>query len=154
MLFAIRSALNAFPLSPALLMLRIALAILFWRSGLTKVATTASGMLPELPPRLATGVVEIFANEYRVPLLPPDIAAMLGAGGELILSALLLFGLFGRFAAAGLLVVTAVIQWVYPGNWSEHLLWAGCLLLLIIRGPGSLSLDRLFWEPPQARFRR
>jgi len=154
MLFAIRSALTALPLSPVLLLLRIGLAMLFWRSGLTKVTTTASGMLPEIPPRLAAGVVDIFANEYRVPLLGPETAAMLGAGGELILSALLLFGLFGRFAAAGLLVVTLVIQWVYPGDWSDHLLWAGGLLLLAIRGPGSLSLDRLFWEPLNPRLRR
>ncbi len=146
MLYAIRAGLEAIPLSLMQLMLRFGIAMIFWRSGLTKVVTNEAGTMPAFPPRLAEGTVELFATEYKLPVLPPEFSAILGAAGELILPVLLILGLFGRLSAAGLLAMTLVIQWVYPSNWTEHLFWAGSLLLIMARGPGALSLDALIWR--------
>ncbi|MBP7063491.1 DoxX family protein [Ferrovibrio sp.] len=146
MIHSLRALLDAFPLAPIQLMLRLGIGLLFWRSGLTKVVTNEAGDLPAFPPALAAGTVDLFTTEYKVPLLPPELAATLAASGELVLPVFLVLGLFGRFAAAGLLAMTLVIQWVYPSNWAEHLFWAGALLLILSRGPGTLSLDALIWR--------
>lgn len=142
----LRAMLGAVPLAPIQLMLRLGIGLLFWRSGLTKVVTNEAGDLPTFPPALAAGTVDLFTTEYKVPLLPPELAAILAASGELLLPVFLVLGLFGRFAAAGLLAMTLVIQWVYPSNWAEHLFWAGALLLILSRGAGALSLDALIWR--------
>jgi putative oxidoreductase len=77
-----------------------------------------------------------------VPLLPPDLAAQLATVAEHLFPVLLVLGLFSRLSALALLCMTAVIQiFVYPVNWPEHTLWAAALLLVILRGPGPLSLD-------------
>jgi putative oxidoreductase len=82
--------------------------------------------------------------EYRVPVLPPDVAAVLATAAELGGAVLIFLGLFTRFAALALLGVVAVIQlFVFPGHWAEHLLWASLLLLLLARGAGVLSLDHV-----------
>lgn len=146
MIHSLRAMLDAIPLSPIQLMLRLGIGLLFWRSGLTKVVTNEAGDLPAFPPALAAGTVDLFTTEYKVPLLPPELAAILAASGELLLPIFLVLGLFGRFAAAGLLAMTLVIQWVYPSNWAEHLFWAGALLLILSRGAGTLSLDALIWR--------
>lgn len=146
MIHSLRALLDAFPLAPIQLMLRLGIGLLFWRSGLTKVVTNEAGDLLAFPPALAAGTVDLFTTEYKVPLLPPELAATLAASGELVLPVFLVLGLFGRFAAAGLLAMTLVIQWVYPSNWAEHLFWAGALLLILSRGPGTLSLDALIWR--------
>jgi len=146
MLYSIRASLETIPLSLMQLMLRIGIGMIFWRSGLTKVVTNEAGSLPAFPPRLAEGTVDLFATEYKLPLLPPELSAMLGALGELTLPVFLILGLLGRLSAAGLLVMTLVIQWVYPSNWTEHLFWAGALLLIVARGPGFLSLDAIIWR--------
>lgn len=146
MMRRLHAACQAVPLSLIQLMLRLGIGLLFWRSGLTKVVTNDAGDLPAFPPTLAAGTVDLFTTEYKVPLLPPELAATLAATGELVLPVFLVLGLFGRFAAAGLLAMTLVIQWVYPSNWAEHLFWAGALLLIVSRGAGVLSLDALIWR--------
>lgn len=114
---------------------RIAIAAIFWLSGRTKV----DGWL-----HVTDGAVELFRTEYRLPLLPPEIAAHLAAYAEHAFPVLLVLGLFTRFAALALLGMTLVIQvFVYPDAWPTHLSWAGLLLYLVGRGGGRLSVDRL-----------
>ncbi|WP_370156769.1 DoxX family protein [Ferrovibrio sp.] len=136
--------LELFPMAVIQLMLRIGVAMVFWKSGLTKVVTTESGSWPLLPPELGSSTVMLFELEYQVPLLPPELAAWLATAAELTMPVLLVLGLGSRFAAAALLGMTAVIQvFVYPGNWPEHLFWAGALALILTRGAGAISLDAL-----------
>jgi putative oxidoreductase len=136
--------LALFPMPLILLMLRIGVALVFWKSGLTKVVTTESGNWPAMPLQVAASTFSLFESEYMVPLLPPVLAAWLAAITELSMSTLLVVGLASRFAAAALLGMTLVIQvFVYPGNWPDHLFWAGALAIVLTRGPGAISLDAL-----------
>ena len=129
-------AANRIPLSLPQLAARVALAQVFWNSGQSKLAS------PEI-------TAQLFAMEYQVPLIPPEIAAPLATATELGGALLLFLGLFTRLGALMLLGMVAVIQiFVYPGHWGEHLMWASMLLLLLARGAGKLSLDYLasrFW---------
>lgn len=135
--------LAQFPMALILLMLRVGVGMVFWKSGLTKVVTTESG-LPVFPIQLAESTVMLFESEYQVPLLPPELAAWLATLNELALPVLLIVGLASRFSAAALLGMTFVIQlFVYPGNWAEHLFWAGALAIILTRGAGAVSLDAL-----------
>jgi putative oxidoreductase len=114
------------------LIIRIGIADVFWRSGQTKV----SGW------HVTQTTVQLFRDEYKVPLLPPEVAANLASIQEHLFSVLLVIGLASRLSALGLLCMTAVIEiFVYPENWPDHLLWAGALLYVLARGPGELSLD-------------
>lgn len=114
---------------------RVAIGAIFWLSGRTKV----DGWL-----HVTDGAIELFRAEYRLPLLPPEVAAHLAAYAEHAFPILLVLGMFTRFAALSLLGMTAVIQvFVYPDAWPTHLSWAGLLLYLVGRGGGRLSLDRL-----------
>jgi len=125
----------ALPDWPLTLLLRLGVAVPFFLSGRTKV----EGLLTITP-----STRYLFAEEYRVPLLPPDLAATLATYAEHALPVLLVLGLFTRSAALGLLAMTLVIQlFVIPGGWPTHLLWAGPLVYLIARGPGAASLDRV-----------
>jgi putative oxidoreductase len=128
------------PLAPVQLLFRLAIASVFLKAGLNKLASWES-------------TVQLFADEYKVPVLPPDLAAVLATGVEVGGSALLIAGLGTRLAALPLLGMIAVIQiFVYPGAYSEHLPWASILLFLLIRGGGAWSLDRaLGLEPADAR---
>jgi putative oxidoreductase len=94
--------------------------------------------------------VQLFADEYKVPVLPPDLAATLATSFEIGCSVLLIAGLATRLATLPLLAMIVVIQiFVYPNAYSEHLTWASILLFLLTRGGGSWSLDRLLGlEPP------
>ncbi|MBK1687890.1 DoxX family protein [Rubrivivax gelatinosus] len=128
------------------LLARVALAGLFWRSGQTKVEgfvlDLAEGRFEIGWPRLAPQAVDLFRDEYRLPGLPPEAAAVLAAGAEHLLPLLLLLGLGTRGAALGLLGMTAVIQvFVYPGAWPTHGVWAAALAWLVLRGGGPWSLD-------------
>ncbi len=117
------------PLSLVQLLTRIAVGHVFWASAQSKLASWPV-------------TLQLFAFEYRVPLLPADLAASLATAAELSGSVMLFAGLLTRLAALQLLGVVAVIQlFVFPGNWPEHLLWASGLLLLLARGPGMISLD-------------
>jgi putative oxidoreductase len=119
------------PLSLVQLMSRVAVAHVFWASAKTKLASWPV-------------TLQLFAFEYRVPLLPPEMAAYLGTAAELSGAVLVLLGLATRFAALMLIGVVATIQiFVYPGHWAEHLMWASLLMLLVARGAGVVSLDYL-----------
>ncbi|MGH8186404.1 MAG: DoxX family protein [Steroidobacteraceae bacterium] len=118
-----------------LLLARLGIAGVFWLSGRSKV----DGFLT-----LRDSTYVLFADEYRVPLLPSDVAAHLATYAEHLFPILLVFGLLTRLSAAALFVMTLVIQFfVYPDAWPTHLTWAALLLLLVARGGGALSLDRL-----------
>lgn len=128
------------------LLARFAIAGVFWLSGQTKIEGLQIDLVQgrfELGwPHLADSAVALFQDEYRLPLLPPEIAAVLAALGEHLLPVLLLVGLGTRLAAGGLLAMTAVIQLlVYPGAWPTHGTWAAVLLTLMALGPGRYSLD-------------
>jgi putative oxidoreductase len=117
------------------LVARIAIAAVFFLSGRTKV----EGFL-----HVTDGAYALFRDEYKVPMIPPEIAAHLTAYAEHLFPLLLIVGLFTRISALALLGMTAVIQvFVYPDAWPTHLSWAGLLLYLIGRGAGPLSLDRV-----------
>ena len=86
----------------------------------------------------------LFENEYQLPLIDPTIAAYVSAISEHFFPILLVIGLATRFSALALLCMTVVIEiFVYPGAWPTHGVWATCLLVVIARGPGWLSLDHL-----------
>jgi len=89
----------------------------------------------------------LFQDEYHVPLLPPEVAAVLGTGGELVLPVLLVLGLAGRFAAAGLSVMNVVavlsLAEIAPAALQQHQFWGSLLLALLLWGPGRWSVDAL-----------
>lgn len=125
---------------------RFSIAAVFWKSGQTKVEGFAldivSGTFEWGMPRLSDNAVFLFREEYRLPLLPPEIAATMAALGEHVLPVLLLLGLATRLSALGLLGMTAVIQvFVYPDAYATHGTWAAVLLYLMVHGPGKLSID-------------
>lgn len=125
---------------------RIAIAGTFWRSGQTKVQgfaiDIAEGRFQLGIPRFADSTVELFRDEYKLPVIPPEVAALLATVAEHVFPILLLIGLATRFSALALLIMTLVIQiFVYPGAWPIHATWAAVLLYLLARGGGAISLD-------------
>ncbi|MDB6061627.1 MAG: DoxX family protein [Verrucomicrobiaceae bacterium] len=129
--------LEKIPYSVIALLARVAVADVFWRSGQTKVDGWT----------ITDSTFDLFREEYRVPLLPPELAAYLATIQEHLFSVLILVGLASRLSALGLLGMTLVIQlFVYPANYPDHLLWAAALLLIVARGPGAFSLDHLLWR--------
>jgi len=127
---------------------RFSIAAVFWKSGQTKVQGFAidlvGGEYQFGMPQLSASVVDLFRDEYRLPLVPPEIAAPLAAFAEHLFPLLILIGLATRFSALALLVMTATIQLlVYPDAYPTHGVWAAVLLFLIARGPGAVSVDRL-----------
>jgi putative oxidoreductase len=127
---------------------RVALAGVFWQSGQTKVQglaiNLATGEFQLGWPRLSDNAVALFRDEYKLPLLPPELAAVMAASAEHLLPLMLLLGLGTRLAALGLLGMTAVIQLlVYPGAWPTHFSWAAVLLMLLWQGCGPTGLDAL-----------
>jgi putative oxidoreductase len=124
------SWLDRFPLGVCHLLFRLALAGVFFRAGLTKLASWET-------------TVHLFRDEYRVPVFSPEVAAALATAFELACPLLLVAGLATRLATLPLLAMIAVIQlFVYPSAWPEHLTWASILVFLLTRGPGPLSIDR------------
>jgi putative oxidoreductase len=139
-------ALERIPYSAIALLARFSISAVFWLSGQTKVQGLSlnfvSGVFQLGWPMLSDSAVTLFREEYRLPLVAPELAAVLAATGEHVLPVLLLLGLGTRFAALGLLGMTLVIQLlVYPGAYATHGTWAALLLLLAARGGGVLSLD-------------
>ena len=123
--------LDSVPLSLILLMGRIAVASVFLKSGLLKIQSWDVA-------------VQLFRDEYHVPILSPEVAAQLAATFELGCSVLLIVGLATRLATLPLIGMVTVIQtFVYPNAWTDHLMWASLLLLILTRGPGAISLDAL-----------
>ena len=134
------------PESAIALLGRFSVAAVFWKSGQTKIEGLAidivSGNFEFGVPRLSSSAVDLFRDEYQLPLLSPELGAVLATLGEHVLPVLLLLGLGTRFAAFGLLVMTAVIQFmVYPSAYPTHGVWAAVLLWLMVRGPGVMSID-------------
>jgi putative oxidoreductase len=109
-------ALQRVPYSVLAIPLRLAVATVFWNSGMTKLANWDA-------------TLQLFEDDYKVPLLPPDIAAL---------------GLLTRPVALVLLGMTTVIEvFVYPQAWPTHIQWAAMLLVLLCRGAGAISVD--YW---------
>lgn len=126
------------PEGAALLLARLALAGIFWRSGRSKVV--AGSWL-----EISDATRYLFAEEYKGVPLPPDLAAPLATAAEHLFPILLVAGLATRLSALALLGMTMVIQiFVYPEAWwTVHALWAALCLVLIVRGGGILSADAL-----------
>jgi putative oxidoreductase len=115
------------------LVARFSIAAIFFMSGRTKV----SGILTITP-----GTYTLFREEYKIPVIPPEIAAHISAYSEHFFPILLVLGLCTRLSALALLGMTTVIEvFVYPDAWPTHLSWAGLMLYLIARGAGTFSLD-------------
>ena len=131
-----RALAERIPYSAVALASRVAVADIFWRSGRTKVNGFS----------IREETFYLFREEYKVPLLPPDVAATLSTIGEHVFPVLLAIGLASRLSALALFGMTLVIQlFVVPGGWPEHILWFSLLGLVIARGPGEVSLDHLLW---------
>jgi putative oxidoreductase len=132
-----RSSAERIPYSFIALASRIAVADVFWRSGQTKVNGFS----------IREETFYLFREEYKVPLLPPNLAAYLSTIGEHVFPILLFIGLASRLSALGLFGMTMVIQlFVVPGGWPEHILWLSLLTVIIARGPGAISIDHLIWN--------
>ena len=117
----------------AALAARLYVANVFFSSGLTKIRdwdTTRA----------------LFMDEYKVPVLSPAVAAVMGTAGELGLPVLLALGLGSRFAALGLSVVNVVavlsLSDIAPAALEQHILWGALLVGIAVFGPGGLALDR------------
>ncbi len=116
----------------AILGARLYVAQAFFASGLTKLRNWDT-------------TLALFRDEYQVPLLPPEVAAVMGTGGELVLPVLLALGLGGRFAALGLSCVNVVavmsLAEIAPAALQQHQFWGALLIGVAVFGPGRLSLD-------------
>ena len=116
----------------AALLARLYVAQVFFMSGLTKIRDWEI-------------TVSLFTDEYKVPYLSPELAALLGTAGELVLPVLLVFGLMGRFAALGLFVVNVIavisLSEIAPAALQQHITWGVLLALLAIYGCGKWALD-------------
>ena len=145
--------LDAQSLDLAQILARVSIAIVFWRSFLTKVNSDAEGFVGKwLNWEINPTVYFLFEHEYKVPILPHQFAAHMATYAEWLLPMLLVIGLGTRFAAIALLGMTAVIQFfVYPAHYPEHGLWATALVLLILRGPGVISADHFIRKFMQLR---
>lgn len=131
--------LECVPYALLALPLRLAVATIFWNSAMTKLSNWGTALT-------------LFADEYKVPLLPPDVAAYLTVSIELTTPALLVLGLLTRPVALLLLGMVAVIEiFVYPLAWPTHIQWAAMLLILLTRGAGKWSLDHLVWRRMTSR---
>lgn len=125
-------AMSRIPSGLVSLLARISIAGVFWQSGQTKV----DGW------KLSDTAVELFRSEYQLPLVDPTLAATAAAIAEHLFPVLLVLGLATRFSALALLIMTLVIQiFVYPHAWPTHGTWAICLVILMMRGAGPVSLD-------------
>ncbi len=124
----------------AALAARIYVGQVFFLSGLTKIRDWDT-------------TLALFADEYKVPLLPTALAAFMGTAGELVLPVLLVLGLGGRFAALGLSVVNVVavlaLQEIAPAALQQHVFWGALLAGVAIYGPGKWSVERLVWPRVQ-----
>jgi len=123
--------LGRVPLSVHQLLFRLAIASVFLPAGLLKLASWES-------------TIALFQDEYRIPLLPPVIAAIMATTFELACSSFLIAGLATRLATLPLLGQIVTIQlFVYPQAWHEHLVWGSILLFLLTRGGGTISVDHV-----------
>jgi putative oxidoreductase len=125
--------LDSVPYTLLALPLRVGAAAVFWNSSQAKLANWDT-------------TIELFTEDYKVPLLPPEIAANMALSIEVTTPVLLVLGLLTRVSALVLIGMTAVIEiFVFPLAWPTHIQWAAMLLMLLCRGPGKLSLDHVLW---------
>jgi len=123
--------LERVPVALPELVLRVGVSLVFYRSFDAKIADWSTTIL-------------LFENEYNVPILPPAMAAVMAAALEIVGPIMLVLGFGTRGAAGAMLGMTLVIQiFVYPQSYPDHLLWAGPLLYLLLRGPGKWSVDAI-----------
>ena len=129
-------------LQPLLLLAaRLYVSLIFFRAGMLKIADWSSTLV-------------LFRETYKVPVLPPELAACIGTFGELVFPVLIALGLAGRFGAAGLFVVNvmAVVSYLdlfgfeCPAGINSHYYWGAILLALMVFGPGKISLDELILQ--------
>lgn len=129
-------------LQPLLLLAaRLYVSSIFFRAGMLKLADWSS-------------TLALFRDTYKVPVLPPELAAYVGTFGEVVFPVLIVLGLAGRFAAAGLFVVNvmAVVSYLdlfgfeCPAGINAHFYWGSILLALVVFGPGRISLDAFILE--------
>jgi putative oxidoreductase len=133
-LLQIRDWLQAVPYSLLALPIRFGVAWIFWNSAQVKLINWQR-------------TIEFFTDEYRVPILPPELAASMALSIEIACPILLVLGLLARFAVLVLLAMTMVIQiFVYPEAWPTHLQWTAMMLVLLCRGAGTFSLDHFLWR--------
>jgi putative oxidoreductase len=122
--------------APATLAARVFVGLAFFRSGLTKIADWDT-------------TLALFADEYHVPLLPPDVAAVAGTFGELFFPVLLVLGLLGRFSAFSLSFVNIVavlsLSEIAPAALQQHQFWGALLVGILLWGPGKWSVDAWWW---------
>lgn len=126
------------------LVLRIALAVPFWKSGILKW----QGFL-----QLNDTAIDLFTDEFRLhlpggpyPFPVPAVFAVLSACAEVTFPVLLVLGLGTRFAAAGLLLMTCIIELTVPDGWPIHITWAAMALGVAAWGPGQISIDYLLGD--------
>ena len=139
----------AFP-SLTQLVLRLALAVPFWKSGILKW----DGFL-----KLNDTAITLFTDEFKLHLpggpynFPaPEVMAFLSGCGEVGFPVLLVLGFGTRFAATGLLFMTLIVELTVPDGWPIHLTWAAMALAIMASGPGRLSVDQFIdWLRPAAR---
>lgn len=122
---------------PAALLARLYVAQVFFLSGLTKLRDWDTTLF-------------LFTEEYKVPLLSPPVAAVMGTAGELVLPVLLALGLLGRFGALGLSAVNLMavlsLSEIAPAAMQQHILWGALLVGVAVYGPGNWSADRLVFK--------
>jgi putative oxidoreductase len=125
------------------LALRFGVAIPFWKSGLTK--WDGFGVLSETPIVLFENefLLHVLGQEYNFPF--PTFMAYASSIGEIVLPILVVFGLFTRFAALGLLFMTLIIQLTFPDAWPLHLTWAAMAVGVMYLGGSRVSVDRLLF---------
>ena len=130
-------AFEVWPQALGLLAARLYLFDVFFKSGLTKIKDWE-------------GTLYLFNNEYHVPVLPPELAAWMGTGGELTFSTLLALGIVSRPAAVGLFVVNAMAAISYPdlalAALKDHYIWGILAIVLALFGGGRLSVDAVVWR--------
>ena len=140
MLQRFQSLFERIPHDVIALVARIAVGTVFLRSGLLKIEGWKEG-----------NTLALFRDEYRLPVVPPELAAYMATAAELALPPLLIAGLLTRYAAFALLLMTLTIQvFVYPNAFDTHGVWAVCFLYLMKFGAGNIALDR-FIERPSAQ---
>lgn len=129
-----------------LLLGRLSLASVFWLAGQTKVEgfrlNIISGEFSLGLPKISDTTYFLFENEYALPIIPFQLAAIMAATAEHLFPVLLIIGLFTRFAALSLTIMILVIQFfVYPNAYATHLTWLTIGGLLMLKGAGLFSLD-------------
>lgn len=140
-LLRFRAWLESVPYSLLALPLRFSVAWIFWSAGQVKLINWQR-------------TIELFRDEYQVPVLPPEVAANMALSIEIAAPVLLILGLLTRATVLVLLGMTTVIQiFVYPDAWPTHVQWTAMNVVLLCRGAGFFSLDHYLWHRLGSKWR-